>query len=291
MKAIFTLSLLILANIIIAQPADTIKNWKTGVESSLAFSQVSLSNWAAGGESSISGNAFLNLSANYKKDKSQWENNLELAYGLMKQGKDDVRKTNDKIYFSTTYGYQAVKKFYYSASLNFKSQFAKGYNYPNDSVEISNFLAPAYILAALGMEYKQGECFSLTLSPLSGRLIIVNDDTLSKKGAFGVEKGEKLKLEFGSSFKMNFKKEIIKNVDLSSKLELFSNYLDDPQNIDVFWEMLINMKINNYLSANISTTLIYDDDIMITDKNGNTGPRTQFKEVFGIGFSYKFPSE
>ncbi|MCF8233978.1 MAG: DUF3078 domain-containing protein [Bacteroidales bacterium] len=267
---------------------DTIKNWKIGGESSLTFSQVSLINWAAGGESSVSGNTFLNLNANYARGKNIWENKLELAYGLMKQGEQDVKKTNDKLSLASSYGYEATKKWYYIASLTFNSQFSDGYNYPNDSVLISSFLAPAYVLAALGMEYKPNEVFSVMILPVSGRLTIVNDDSLSAQGAFGVEPGNKTRFEFGGTLKMEIQKEIMKNVSLQSNLQLFSNYLDKPQNIDVNWEAMLNMKINDYLSANLSTTLIYDHDIKITDKDGNTGPRVQFKEVFGVGFSYKF---
>jgi len=290
MKKVTLLIMAILSSLyLFAQnEADTVKNWKIGGESSLTFSQVSLTNWAAGGESSVSGNAFLNLNANYARGKNIWENKLELAYGLMKQGEQDVRKTNDKLSLASSYGYEATKKWYYIASLTFNSQFSDGYNYPNDSVLISSFLAPAYVLAALGMEYKPNEVFSVMLLPVSGRLTIVNDDSLSAQGAFGVEPGNKTRFEFGGTVKMEIQKEIMKNVSLQSNLQLFSNYLDEPQNIDVNWEAMLNMKINDYLSANLSTTLIYDHDIKITDKDGNTGPRVQFKEVFGVGFAYKF---
>lgn len=270
------------------EAADTTKPWKYTGETNLSFSQVSLTNWAAGGESSMSGNAFFNLGADYTKNKSVWSNKMELAFGLQKLGDADMKKTDDKIYISTSYGYKAGKKWFYNATLSFKSQFANGYNYPNDSVVISKFLAPAYVLGALGMEYKPNAEFSLGLLPVSGRTTIVNDDTLSAHGAFGVEPGKKMRFEFGGSIIMNIKKEIFENVDFTSSLELFSNYLEDPQNIDVTWEVFINMKINDFLSANIATTLLYDNDIMITDKDGNVGPRTQFKEVFGIGLSYKF---
>ncbi|MCF8228850.1 MAG: DUF3078 domain-containing protein [Bacteroidales bacterium] len=263
--------------------------WKFAGETSINFSQVSLINWSAGGESSISGNGFFNIAAIYKKNKSVWENKLELAYGMMKQGEEDVRKTNDKLFISTSYGYKAAKNWYYNAYLSFKTQFADGFDYSNDtSVFISTFMSPAYLLGAIGMDYKPNDFFSLGLLPISGRLTIVNDDSLSAKGAFGVDSGDKTRLEFGGTVNLNFKKEIMKNVEFATALQLFSNYLDHPQNIDVNWEVFINMKINEFLAANINTNLIYDDDINITDKDGNVGPRTQFKEVFGIGLTYKF---
>ncbi len=291
MKKIFTGIALIIVSLAFAREKDTIKPWNYSAETSVTFSQILLTNWAAGGQSSVSGNGFINLFANYKKGKSIWENKIELAYGLMKQGEEDVRKTNDKMYLSSVYGLKASKKWYYSASLTFQSQFAEGYDYPNDSVIISNFLAPGYIMGALGMQYKPGDHFGLFISPASGRLIIVNDDNLSEIGAFGVDKGKKTRLKFGGSIKFEFIKEIMTNVSFTNNLQLFTNYLEHPQNIDIQWDVMINMKINDYLSANISTSLIYDHDIMITDKDGNTGPRTQFKELFGVGFSHKFQTK
>ncbi len=270
---------------------ETVKKdstWKTGLASAFNFSQVSLSNWAAGGENSVAANAFLNLYANYKKNKQIWENKLEIAYGLQKQGELAVRKSNDKINFSSTYGQKAFKKTYLTTTISFKSQFADGFKYPNDSVIISSFLAPAYILLTANLDYKPNDFFTLGFSPFSGRITIVGDKFLSDQGAYGVTKGKKVRYEFGGTVNMNYMKEIMKNVELKTNLILFSNYVDKPQNIDINWELELNMKINDFLSANISTNLIYDDDVKITDKDGKVGPRTQFKEMFGVGFSYKF---
>ncbi len=261
--------------------------WKIGFESALNFSQVSLSNWAAGGENSIATNAFINVYSNYKHNKTIWENKLEIAYGLQKQGEFAVRKSNDKINFSSTYGQKAFKNTYLTSTLSFKSQFSDGYKYPNDSVIISSFLAPAYILLTVNLDYKPNDFFTLGFSPFSGRVTIVGNQYLSDLGAYGVTKGKKARYEFGGTVNLNYKKEIFKNVELKTNLILFSNYLDAPQNIDINWEVDLNMKINEFLSAKISTDLIYDDDVKITDKNGKTGPRTQFKELFGVGFAYK----
>jgi DUF3078 family protein len=287
-KLIILFFIALTASLTAQEKADSLKPWKFTGETSLSFSQVSLSNWAAGGESSMGGNSFLKLAGVYTKDRNMWENKLDLAYGLLKQGDEGMRKTDDKMFFSSSYGYKASKNWYYNAILSFKSQFTDGYKYPNDSVEISRFLAPAYILAGIGMDYKPNDKFSMMISPIANRITIVNDDTLSAHGAYGVDPGKKSRWEFGGSFIINIKRELVKNVSLTSKLELFTNYADNPQNVDINWEVFINMKINEFLSANISTSLIYDDEVSITDKDGKTGPRTQFKEVFGIGLSYKF---
>lgn len=287
-----------------AAAVDT--SWKTGGIVGLNFTQVSLSNWAAGGQNSISGIALFNYYANYNKGKNIWDNSIDLGYGLTQNGDADPIKSEDKIDLATKYGRYAFKHWYYSALLGFKSQFTPGYNYPDDSTKISNFMAPAYITLALGMDYKPNDNFSVMIAPLTGRIIIVNDQDLADAGAYGVDPaeynelfekvkdGEKMRTEFGASIRALYKKDIIENVNLQTKLELFSNYLEDPQNIDVNWEVLISMKVNKYITATLATQLIYDDNTIIAVDNNSdgiideAGPRTQFKEVLGVGFSYKF---
>ncbi len=260
-------------------------NWKLGGMSSFTFSQVSLTNWAAGGENSLSGNVFVNLFAKYNKGKSSWENNLDLGYGLVKQGDQDVRKSDDRIDFSSKYGRQATKHIYYSALLSLKTQMTKGYLYPQDSV-ISNFMAPGYILLSLGMDYKPNDNFSLYISPLTDKMTIVKEEILAE--SYGLEEGKSVRSEVGGFLKMTYQKDVIENVNFLTKLELFTNYADNPQNVDVSWEVVIAMKINKWLTANFNTHLIYDDDIMIDDGEGDLAPRVQFKEVFGVGLSFKF---
>ena len=274
---------ILISTLIYAQEeTDTIQDWKFNGLTSINFSQVSLTNWAAGGENSYAFNGLINLSANYSKDKNDWGNTLEVGYGVQKQGDQDVRKTDDHIDFVSKYGRKVSKSFFISAMLSFKSQMDEGKKYetdPDTSYVISKFLAPGYIQGALGMEYKPNETFYAVLSPVTGKLTMVLDDTLSARGSFGVDPGDKTRMELGGSAAIGVKTEIMKNVLLTSTLGLFSNYIEKPQNIDVEWKVLINMKINDYLSANLNTHLIYDDD-MVQD--------VQFKEVFGVGLTYKF---
>ncbi|MES2286637.1 MAG: DUF3078 domain-containing protein [Bacteroidota bacterium] len=306
-KIIFCLSILFTLSST-AQTTDTIKYWKKGGLASINFSQASFTNWAAGGENSLSGIALFNVFANYKKEKNTWDNSLDLAYGLLQSGYSAPRKNEDKIDLSSKYGrYAFLEHWYYSALVNFKSQFDDGYNYPNDSVVISRFMAPAYLLGAIGIDYKPNNYLSLFISPITSKTTFVNDQRLADAGAFGVDKaeydsvsvkikdGKLLRTELGGYLRFTYKKDIVKNVNFSTKLELFSNYLDNPQNIDVNWEVLIGMKVNKYLSANISTQMIYDHDIPVPverEINGikemGAGPRLQFKEVLSVGFSYKF---
>src|SRR6056297_870343 len=284
-------SLLICSGLLSAQEeADTIKYWKFNGVSAINFSQVSLTNWAAGGDNSYAFNGLINLSLEYSKDNNDWSNTLDIGYGIQKQGEQEIRKTDDNIDFTSKYGRKVSESFFISALLNIKTQMDDGKKYETDtSYVISRFFAPAYLQGALGMEYKPSEVFYFVLSPVAGKLTMVLDDTLSARGSFGVDAGEKTRLELGGSVTMGVKKEIMKNVTLKSTLGLFTNYLENPQNVDVDWKMSINMKINDYLSANLNTHLIYDDDIKTTDDEGNEqGAKVQFKEVFGVGLTYKF---
>ncbi len=276
---------------LIFSQGDTTKLWHIGGMGTFTFSQVSLTNWASGGQNSMSANGLVSLLANYNKDKISWENTLDMAYGMIRQGKKDdaiTQKSDDKIDFSSKFGRAFKDKWYYSAMLNFKTQMAPGYNYPNDSIRISDFMAPAYILANIGVDYKPNDHFTCMVAPVTGKITIVNSDYLSEMEAFGVEKGEKYRAEIGGYLKARFKTDVMENVGIETKVDLFSNYFNNPENIDINWETLVIMKINKYISANFNTHLIYDDDIKIENQKGEKAPRTQFKEIFGLGLSYKF---
>ncbi len=277
------------------QNTDTVEGWKTGGMIAITFSQVSLTNWAAGGQNSISVNGFVNLYANYLKGNTSWENRFDLGYGILKQGKEgDWMKTDDKIELMSKYGRKASKHWYYSALLSFKSQMTPGYNYPNDSNKISNFLAPGYVVGAIGMDYKPSGNFSAFIAPFTSKITIVNDKDLSDAGAFGVDSGQTVRVEYGGYVRVFYKKNIQKNISFQTKLDLFSNYLHNPQNIDINWETLLEVKVSKWITMNITTTLLYDDDTKVAvdrDNDGvmdGEGVRTQFKEVLGVGFSYKF---
>jgi hypothetical protein len=258
-------------------------SWKQGGFFNVNFSQVSLNQWAQGGENSIALASSVNLFANYAKDKITWDNNIDLAYAVLKSGSIPLRKSDDKIDFTSKFGRKITDKWYYSALLNFKSQFTKGYKYPDDSTVVSKFLAPGYITLALGFNYKPVDYFEVFISPATGRLTIVNDDLLANAGAYGVKPGKKTRMEFGAYLNMKFIKDIMQNVTFSTKLELFDNYSDDNgnnrKNIDVNWETGLNMKVNKLITATVATQLIYDHDVI---------KRTQFKEVIGVGLGYKF---
>ncbi len=299
----FTLLLLALLslNFLVAQEEESPKKWNRSGDIGLNFSQSHLSNWAAGGDNALNWQGIFNYTANYAFEKNKWDNNISLALGYSHLGDAKAIKTDDKIELNSLYGYKATEKLFYSLAFSFKTQFADGFDYKTDSTNrISGLFAPAYITLGLGMEYVPNELFSVNFAPVTSRLTIVNDQELADAGAFGVDPaeydgngvkiadGKTSRLELGTKISAKLDIKIAENVSFNSKLELFSDYLHSPENIDVDWQNLITMKVNSWLNANISAHLIYDDDIMITDKDGNTGPRTQFKEVLSLGLSYKF---
>jgi hypothetical protein len=274
--------------------ADTL--WKFSGITSLSFSQLSLTNWAAGGSNSISGNALVKLSPDYDDGTLQWDNDLILGFGLINQGNEPTRKSDDQIELSSKFGYRASKNWFYSAMLSFKTQFAEGYDEedPENRTKISNFMSPGYLSLALGMDYKPNDKFSLLLSPVSAKMTFVLDDDLSEAGSFGLDPGDRVRGEFGATIKAAYKNEILKNVVLDTKVDLFSNYFENPQWIDVNWDLLLTLKVNEFISASLMTQLIYDRDIEFGVDTTGDGEydtfesRVQFKELFGIGFAYNF---
>ncbi len=301
MKKLFTLILLLSFFAVNAQ--DTIKmgNWIMMGKVSLNFSQSSFTNWSAGGENSITGIGRYNMSLNYQKGKQNFTNWLDLALGYSIIGKADPMKTDDKIEYIPGYAYQLSKNWYFSVMGKFSSQFAKGYDYAVDSsVYISKFMAPGYVDIGPGFKYKPNDWFMLNLSPATAAWIIVGDQRLADLGSFGIDPAildtagniiqhaDKSKFMFGAKLIAAVNKEVAKNITLGTKLELFSDYLDTPQNIMVNWQVLIGLKVNKWLSVDLSTELLYNDNVMITDKDGNTGPRTQFKEMLMLSVGYAF---
>lgn len=281
----------ILSLIIPSLQAQDVKKdslWTVGGDASIMFSQVSLSNWSAGGENSLAANTFFNLFANYKTEAMIWDTKFELGFGLQKQGEQSLRKSDDKLNILTTVGKKLKKSWYWTASLGFKSQFALGYNYPNDVDVISKFLAPAYVTLATGLQYKPSDNFLFNVSPIAGKITLVSDQALADAGAFGVTPGSKSSWEFGASVGLLVKQQLMENVELKSNLELFSAYTNQPEYIDVNWEVFINLKVNKFLTTTFTTHLIYDHDILIADELNVLEPRVQFKELFGLGISYKF---
>ncbi len=256
--------------------------WKFGTTVKLDFNQGHVSkDWASGGESSISALSGVKSFAKYKKNKTSWENTVNFQYGLLKSGDNKFRKNQDKLELNTKFGHLAFKKWYYTSMLNMKTQFVKGYKYSNDGSRklISNFFAPAYILGSVGLDYRPKKNLSILLSPFTAKYTIVSDTANIDQTAFGIDADKKVKKEVGAYVKLLHKWKVTKDISIENKLEFYSSYSNTPKNVDVDWQFILNLPVNQYLTTSISTYFISDDD---------TGSKVQFKENLAIGVRYRF---
>ncbi|MDF7812975.1 DUF3078 domain-containing protein [Hymenobacter sp. YC55] len=292
----------------IAADEDTIRGWRRGGDGTLNFSQVSLSNWAPGGQSSLSLLALGNGYVYFRGENHTFALATNLVYGLLKAGKSKVRKNDDRLELNARYARNYANKWSYAAQLNLKTQLTPTNDITKPDSLLSKFFAPAYILASIGFEYKPSDDFSLFLSPATGKFTVVNDQRLADVGAFGVKaarldadglpiigSGERMREELGAYLNVRYRRGLMSNITYQTRLELFSNYFHNPQNIDVNWENLLDFKVNKFFSASVATALVYDDDVLVplnADKQNKDfnaqGRRIQFKETLGIGLTYKF---
>ena len=284
--------------------------WSTSLKTQINVGQTGLSNWAAGGDNTVSLAAFIDGNANWKKGEMFWNNRLQLDYGfLYASSKPLLQKSTDRIYLESKWGYKApsTKHLYFSANYDFKSQFSTGYDYKTPSkltddngndlvgadlrqawrdarVLKSGFLAPAYTNIALGLDYVPTKWLSVTLAPLTGGLVIVRDKALWESYTMG---GKSVKFEFGAQLKLDAKVNVNDNFAYSTQVVLFANYLDIDHCPRINWDNRIDWKLAKYFSLTLTTNLIYDDTIMIADKDGNNPKaRVQFKESIAFGFTY-----
>jgi hypothetical protein len=286
--------IILMANSLFAQEAKKDSSWSHGGTVNFTYTQVNFRNWAAGGDNASSFNGLFSTFANYKKDNIVWDNKIDLGFGMSKLGESDFQKSDDRLEIQSKFGYGFSDKLYYSALSNFRSQFAPAFSAPGSDQIISNFLSPAYYSSSLGIDYRANEHWSVLVAPLSSKLTIVMDDALNSIGAFGVDTGVTIRKEIGAFVNLNMNFDLRANVNFVSKLQLFSNYMDNPQDVDVFWETLWTFQITKYFGFTYSTLLIYDKDILIdidTNKDGIidvSEDRVQFKQIFGAGVTYKF---
>lgn len=290
MKKLFTLVAVALASLatLQAQEEAPASNWTKKNVSGINLSQTSLSNWAAGGENSVSWNVYLNSIANYKKDKWSWDNGLVADFGQTYTSSNKWQKSVDKLNLNTKAGYALSKHWNAALLLDFLTQFDLGYKSAASRAAgdkyISKFLSPGYVTLALGADYKPNQNFSLLLSPATGKLTIVGDDYLSSIGAYGVAPGKHLLAELGASVVANYNTNLTKDISLVTKLTLFSAYNHNFGNVDVNWDLMLNFKVNKYITANFTTNLVYDDDI----KSASGGPKVQLRQMLGLGAVYTF---
>ncbi len=269
---------------------DTTSNWKKKTVFGLNFNQASFSsNWKGGGVNSLGFNGLFNFKANYTKGKSTWDNEIDLLYGFVNNEGQGQRKTLDRMYLDTKYGHKIGAKWDLFSSLNFLSQFSKGYRYEKDvngveqEVIISDLLAPAFITAAVGFEYHPVDYFKMRISPLAPRLTIVQDPTRFTKSVsptpYGVDSTETTRFEWlAFQLTAEFNKDIAKNVNLKWRYFLYANYETiEPKTIDHRLDLIVTARVNRFLNVNVGGILIYDYD---------QDTEVQLSQLFNVGFTY-----
>jgi len=262
----------------------------------LSFSQVAYSDsWESGGVPNLTLRAASNLSFTYKKQLFYFQSVFDGIYAMTWDDVNHLQKKEDRFQFTNTFGVRTAEKskFYYTALIDLKSQFAPGYKSPADETLISRFFSPAYMITSLGMSFKDGDVWSITVAPVSGRFTFVLDTAISRMGIYtDVKPGNTVAANIGFYASIIYKKEF-KTTYFNSKMELFSNYTDNPQNIDIDWENKFGFKITSFLAIELYCRLVYKDKSRYPVKlsDGTTelrGPRLQFHESFNIGLTYSF---
>jgi hypothetical protein len=257
---------------------DTIKLWTKKGNISLLFNQTAFNDkWLGGGTSNLAGNFGLNYDFNYKKGDVVSDNKIIAAYGLTKIKGSKTSKTDDRLELNSLWGKKAKGDWYYSMFFNFKTQMDVGHD--KDRNNISHFFSPAYFQLGPGMLWKKSDNLSVNFSPATAKLIVVHPHFTEFGPSFGVLQGDSSRFEFGASISGYYKFNVMTNVSVENRLNLYSNYLDNPQNVDIDYQMNIFLKINKYLSANVAVQAIYDD---------NSIQAVQVREVFGLGVNYGF---
>ena len=289
------------------QTKDSLSYWRNINKVGFDISQIAFVNWSAGGNSAISGLIKGDFSRVYTKGNQKWVNELMVRYGLNKQDGIELRKTDDLIQLSSTFGYRkdTITNWYHSAKFNFNTQFSNGYAYPNTEKAISRLFAPAYIFLGVGAENASKSKHRIFyISPFTFKTTFVLDQTLANQGAFGVTEaivdangliisnGKQIRTELGFLFSSNYTTEIAKNIIWVNKLVLFSDYINKFGNIDIDYDFKLDMTVNQYVKVNIGARIIYDDDVKAKEqregKQVTLGPKLQIRQMLGVGLVYTF---
>lgn len=293
MKKLLTVCLLLIVGMVVnAQTADSV-SWEKKGSLGFTFANVGLSNWAGGGQSSVSLGTIFNASANKTSANSSWKNQLDFALGGAQVGDQDFRKTDDAIILISQYKRNIHENLGYGLSGIFRTQLLEGSTFEADPVntgefiatKISNTMAPGYLSINLGVEYSKGDVFNISFAPAAGKFTFVLDDDLSAAGAYGVDPGDKVRAEFGTNILTSLNVKLMENISFKSNLNFFTAY-DSFGNVDTNWETLLVMKINKWFNATFGTNLIYDDDILIEMEDGSFSKAIQFKHVLNLGVNF-----
>ena len=275
-------------------PVQPPKPWNLGAEFNLMINQAAYSHWSKGGNSNIQFTTDVKGRANYAHGNIKWNNSCWFIYGVQKNELMDLRKSQDKIEINSALSHKAFKNFDYSTGFNFLTQGFRGYNYPNDSVPVSTFMAPAYLNTNIGLVYTPVKDLKITMSPVSGKFTMILDTVLIDQTKFGLKAGQRVRAELGAQVYLEHRTMLFKNISMYNRVILYSNYIYHPEKVDVDWLLNLDLKVNKYISTTIRTNMVYDDDMVIPlyeVRDGvkvkvGEGKRLQFMETLAVGFKY-----
>jgi hypothetical protein len=266
----------------ILEDTTVVQGWTKKGNFNFLANQSTFTNWLPGGQSNFAIATGINYDFNYKRGVWSWDNKLMVNYGVTKIKGQDLLKSDDRIEFNSLAGRKASGYWYYSMFLNFRSQLTTDLGNPAPGFALpktTSFFSPAYLQVGPGMMWRKRDTFKFNFAPLTSRFVFVMDEVLSNAGAFGVDPGKNLRFEFGASLSGYYKFDLWENVSMENILNLYTNYLEDPQNVDLDYQVNIVMKINKYLSTNLAFQAIYDD---------NAFKGFQTRQVIGVGVNFGF---
>lgn len=282
MRKIVLLFLFLISSSLFAQQKKKdslpIPLWKIHGRFTFIFNQSSFTNWASGGENTIAGDLNINYDFNYKKKLINWDTRILTGYGLSYVSEKGYRKTNDRLEINSLFGIRSREKnWFFSNFINFKTQYARGYNYSESSNElVSAFFSPAYLSLGPGVLWKKSDNLNLNIAPASARFTFVDDDF---SGKFGVAKGENVAFSLGFNLSGYYKLSVMDNIEMENIITIYSDYLNKPKNIDIEYQVNIRFKVNKFVKMHLTAHTILDD---------NASGNAQFRELFGLGLNYSF---
>lgn len=269
--------------------SDTaLKSWKLGGVYHISAGQGTLSNWAAGGDDfSLTIASSLNLFAFNKKGHHNWDNTLDVNFGYVNTTSLGSRKNDDRIDLVTKYGFAISNHLNIATLVNFRTQILKGYTYKdNIKTYASDFLSPGYIVFSQGFDYRAKKDLSIFVSPITSRWIIVKNDSISRKGDYGISQGREVLNNLGAFATINYQKAFNKILSYRGRMDLFSNYRQKPQNADLYMTNALTAKVAKILAFNWNVDFIYDDDVKLFGKENNS-PALQMKSIIGVGLQVR----
>ena len=281
MNRLFLVFLIFLTSISYSQKKlqDTLNTpkWKILGRFAFIFNQSSFSNWSSGGENTVAGNIKINYDFNYKNENINWDSRILSGYGLSYLGERGFRKTDDRFELNTLLGVKTNTYWFFSFIGNFRTQYTKGFDYKKEpKVVVSDFFSPAYLTFGPGMLWKKSDDLSLNIAPTTARYTFVNDFF---SGKFGVAEGENSAFSLGFNLSGYYKFNIMKNIEMENILSMYSDYLENVNNVDADYQTNIRLKVNKNIKMHMTFHTIIDD---------NASSKIQFRQLFGLGLNYSF---